>query len=185
MKKSSVVLIFFSAIVLSCGNPQVTQQLDAAETVMGEHPDSALAIIRAIDTLSLKTRSVAARYSLLRAMALDKNYIDTTDISIIRPAVEYYSRRGTASEMMRAFFYRGVISANRGEDDEAMRYYLLALKDSAKVADDHYKELVNSAISDIFSRNNNPEQELLYTQDALRYYPFLQAQDRRLKGKRP
>lgn len=169
MKKSSVVFIFLSVIVLSCGNPQVTQQLDAAEAVMGERPDSALAIIRSIDTLSLKTRPVAARYSLLHAMALDKNYIDTTDISIIRPAVEYYARHGTAFEMMRAFFYCGVISANRGEDDEAMRYYLLALKDSAKVADDHYKELVNSAISDIFSRNNNPEQEMLYTQDALRY----------------
>ena len=168
MKKRRFVL-FLSAFVLSCGNPHLSQQLDMAEAVMIEHPDSALAIIKTIDTLSLKTRSMAARYALLHTMALDKNFIDTTDMSVIRPALEYYSRHGSPSEKMKAFFYRGVISANQGEDNEAMRYYLLALEDSAKVADNHFKELVTSAMSDIFSRNYNPEQELIYTQDALKY----------------
>ena len=97
MKKRRFVL-FLSAFVLSCGNPHLSQQLDMAEAVMIEHPDSALAIIKTIDTLSLKTRSMAARYALLHTMALDKNFIDTTDVSVIRPALEYYSSRHCFSQ---------------------------------------------------------------------------------------
>ncbi len=50
-----------------------------------------------------------------------------------------------------------------------MYYYLLSLEDSSRIVDYHYKELINSAISDIFSRNHNGEQELQYAIDALRY----------------
>ena len=37
-----------------------------------------------------------AKYALLRSMALDKNYIDVADDSLINVAVEWYSRRGDA-----------------------------------------------------------------------------------------
>lgn len=70
---------------------------------------------------------------------------------------------------MRANFYHGRIYSNKGEDDSAMNYYQLSLEDSADVSDNHYKALVNSSISDIFSRNHNEEQELKYSKDALRY----------------
>ncbi len=87
--------------LLSCGNRAVSAQLDDIESYIQERPDSALAAIEAIDTNSLSTRALAAKYSLLYAMALDKNYIDTTDLSIIEPAVNYYMRHGGASPRVR------------------------------------------------------------------------------------
>ena len=143
--------------------------MNDVESYIQERPDSALKVLRTVSQKSLGTKALKAQYSLLYATALDKNYIDTTDLSVIIPAVEYYAKYGTPSQKMKAFFYQGCIYYNRGEDEHAMQNYLRALEDSAKVADNHYKELVNSAISDLYSKNYHDEQELQYTLDALRY----------------
>ena len=153
----------------SCRNNQTRAVLDSVDSFIQERPDSALAVLRSIPQSRLSTKKLRAHYSLLHAIALDKNYIDTTDLAIILPASEYYSRKGSPTERMKAHYYHGGIYANRGEDDRAMYYYLLALKDSSLVDDARIKELTNSAISVVFSRNHNNEQELQYALDALRY----------------
>lgn len=163
-------LIVFALVVSSCAiNHQTRDDLDIVESIIHESPDSALKILNHIDCKHLKTKKIQARYSLLYTSAIDKNYIDTTDLSVLLPAYEFYSKHGTPTEKMKTYFYQGRIHSNRGEDDRAMYYYMLAFEDSSKVSDNHYKELVNSAVSDIFSRNRNDEQELKYSIDALRY----------------
>ena len=170
MKLRILILAAIALLPLvSCGNRAVSAQLDDIESYIHERPDSALAILQAIDKQNLTTRSLKAKYAVLYSATLDKNYIDTTDLSIIEPAVSYYRRHGSADEKMRAYFYQGRVHYNRKEDNEAMNSFLLALQDSSRAADNHYKDLVNSAISDIFSRNHNYEQELEYTATALRY----------------
>ena len=170
MKLRSLIFAAIALLpLLSCGNGAVSAQLDDIESYIHERPDSALAILQAIDKQDLATRSLKAKYAVLYSAALDKNYIDTTDLSIIEPAVNYYRRHGSADEKMRAYFYRGRVHYNRKEDNEAMNSFLMALQDSSHAVDNHYKDLVNSAISDIFSRNHNYEQELEYTAAALRY----------------
>lgn len=168
--KRTLSFLLFAIVACSCViNHQTKDVLDSVDSIIQEKPDSALRVLGSLSPDDLGTRELQARYSLLYATALDKNYIDTTDLSVIRPAFEYYSKHGTPVQKLKTFFYQGRIYANRGEDDRAMYYYLLALEDSSRVVDNHYKELVNSAISDIFSRNHNKEQELLYAIDALRY----------------
>lgn len=154
---------------VSCSSRQAILTLDDVESYIQERPDSALKVLNELNRELLSTNELRAKFSLLYSTALNKNYIDTTDLSIIQPAVDFYSKHGTPDEKMKAYFYHGCFHANRGEDDRAMHDYQLALEDSSKVSDNHYKELVNSAISDIFSRNNNPEQELAYAKDALHY----------------
>ncbi len=165
--------ILFPAVLaltlFSCENRQVGALLDNVETLIQEHPDSSLSILESMAEDALSSRELKARHSLLYATALDKCYVDTTDLGIVLPAFDYYSKHGTPIQKMRTYFYQGRIYANRGEDDKALHYYLLALEDSSRVDDNHYKELVNSAISDVFSRSHYRELELQYAQDALRY----------------
>ena len=61
------------------------------EAIIDERPAEALSIISEIDSIALTGRAVKAKYSLLQAMALDKNYIDTADTRVVRPAVDWYS----------------------------------------------------------------------------------------------
>ena len=53
-------------------------ELEDIESYIQPRPDSALAAMRSIDTTGLNTGELRAKYSLLYAMALDKNYIDAT-----------------------------------------------------------------------------------------------------------
>ena len=71
------------------------RQMDAAESLMESHPDSALAILDSIPGSEVKGRETEARYALLMSMALDKNYIDTTDLKVLQPAIDYYPEHGT------------------------------------------------------------------------------------------
>jgi len=64
--------------------------MNSAEDVMWTRPDGASATLETIDTLRLRTESQRARFSLLYIMALNRNWIDTTDLHLILPAVSYY-----------------------------------------------------------------------------------------------
>ena len=85
-------LLLAALFLASCANHQTAATLNDVETYIQARPDSALATICAIDTTTLTTRSLRAHYALLHAMALDKNWIDTTDVNVVMPAVVYYDR---------------------------------------------------------------------------------------------
>ena len=81
------IIILIIGISTGCsGNKTVESQLSRAEQVMQSLPDSALRIIENIDTDDISRRSTRARYALLYSQALDKNYIDQTNDSLIRIA---------------------------------------------------------------------------------------------------
>ena len=89
----AVSVILFSVImsVAGCGSPKhVDKSLDDAESLMESRPHSALTILESMDMLDLKGKRERARYALLKSMALDKNYVDTTAFDILQPAIDHY-----------------------------------------------------------------------------------------------
>ncbi|MDD7710579.1 MAG: hypothetical protein PUJ46_03320 [Alistipes sp.] len=133
--------------------------LQDVETYIQERPDSALRVLRKVDSLTLNTKSLRARYSLLFAMALDKNYIDTTALSILEPTVAYYERLGSPQDKMLSCYYLGRIYANRKDYPNAVIFYSQALRESS--ADDYYhKGLAYEALANAYSASFNTEEEL-------------------------
>lgn len=111
-----VPLLVISLIiaVAGCGGSQgISDSLDIAERIIEDRPDSALIVINSIDTSDLKKKSQKARYALLKSMALDKNYVDTTTFDILQPAIDYYLEKGTPDEKLRTYYYQGRIYQNR------------------------------------------------------------------------
>ena len=106
-------------------------RLDLADNLMESRPDSALTVLSSIDTTNLADDGEKARYALLMSMALDKNYIDTTNFDILQPAIDYYPTHGTPDEKLRTFYYQGRIYQNASNFDMAMQSFLKAddLKD--------------------------------------------------------
>lgn len=151
----------------SCGNREAGRVMDSAEDVMWTRPDSALAALESIDTLSLKVKAQRARYSLLYTMALDRNWIDTTDLRIIQPAVSYYERHGSKDDKMCLYYYLGSIQFNRGELLSAIRSFIQAKEFSESTADYTFRGLILSAISDIYARNNSYSENILYSEEAI------------------
>ena len=113
--------------VLSCvDDSAVVEELDWAEAVMEEHPDSALALLDTLDRSRLRTRGAKARHALLYSQALDKNWIDLSTDSIIKPAVKYYARHGSPDDRLKAQYYLGRIYQNAGDNESAMRCFVNA-----------------------------------------------------------
>ena len=148
-----------SFLLVSCDNRQTKSLLQDVETYIQERPDSALRVLRSVDPLMLNTKSLHARYSLLFAMALDKNYIDTTALSILEPTVAYYEKFGSPKDKMLSYYYLGRIYSNRKDYPNAVIYYLQALRESS--ADDYYhKGLAYEALANAYSASFNNEEEL-------------------------
>ena len=149
-------------LLASCASRRTAATLDDVETYIQFSPDSALAIIRTIDTTTLTTRSLRAHYALLHAMALDKNWIDTTDVGVVMPAVEYYAKHGTADEKMKAYYYLGRIHANRGDNNGAILAYTLAEDASKESKDESFKGVLDMSLSWLYSHAHQIDVALEY-----------------------
>lgn len=164
MLRLSFFLFIAISMLASCGSRQTAATLDDVETYIQTRPDSALAAIRAIDTTTLTTRSLRAHYALLHAMALDKNWIDTTDVNVVMPAVEYYGRHGSDEQKAKAYYYLGRIQQNAGNLPEASISLLKAEKKVESLDDMDFKSMVFITLSTIYSQSHLHEEALRYTE---------------------
>lgn len=164
MRMISALAALLLLCAMGCGNhTAVKGVLDSAEAIMNERPDSALVLLENIDSAAVRGRATAARYSLLLSMALDKNVIDTADISIILPAVRYYERRGDDLSKARTFFYYGRVLQN-GNDNEAALEAVSKAELYADRTDDLY---LQGLIADCKGRIYESSDEL---DEALQHY---------------
>lgn len=151
----------------SCANKLVMRDLSDIESFIDENPDSAMTALTSIDTCRLSKDKVKAKYHLLLAMALDKNYIDTTDAGVIMPAVEYYDRHGSKEDRMKSLFYLGRIQSNAGNYSDAMVSQLKAKSCADEVDDTYWKAMSASAIGNTYNLNMCASGELQWMKEAL------------------
>lgn len=151
-----------SFLLVSCDNRQTKSLLQDVETYIQERPDSALRVLRKVDSLTLNTKALRARYSVLFAMALDKNYIDTTALSILEPTVAYYEKFGSPKDKMLSYYYLGRIYSNRKDYPNAVIFYSQALRESSEY-DYYHRGLIYAASADAYNASFNDEEELRNT----------------------
>ena len=123
--------IFVVSIVFLCqacrqNTADVEQCLDAVEDLMIERPDSALSILDNISIEQVSSRKDRARYALLYTQAKDKNFIDETDIKLIREAKEYYDDSNDIKSKFLSLYYYGRILCNNGNYPHAIIAYTQA-----------------------------------------------------------
>jgi len=148
-------------------NKEAKRIMDTADAVMWTRPDSSLVALESIDTLSLRTKTQRARYSLLYTMALNRNWIDTTDLRVIQPAVTYYERHGSKDDKMKMYYYLGTVQHNAGNLEDAIANYVRSMEYSSESDNLIFRGLIASAVSDLYSQNHNYSAGLNYAKDAL------------------
>lgn len=137
MRQLYLIHIFALCLLfVGCGhNSEIDRQMDAAEGLMLSAPDSSLLILDRIYVGDLSDKKQKARYALLKSMALDKNYIDTTTFDVLQPAIDYYLDHGTPDEKLRTYYYEGRIHQNAERNEEAMRSFLKGLDLNGEITD--------------------------------------------------
>ena len=169
LQRALVALVAVLALV-ACGLPSAVADLDAADSLMERRPDSALALLRQVDTLRLTSAHDRARYAMLLSMALDKNYIDLKDFRVLQPALDYYERHGTPTEQLRTFYYQGRIYDNAGYMSKALQTYLKALERGEQSGDVYTKARACFAQIEPYMELNAFDQAIAAARQALAYY---------------
>lgn len=172
-------LVVALTLLIACGSTprsHTTAVLDDVETYINERPDSALAVLRQLDSADApRGAAQRARLALLHSMALDKCYIDLQTDSILAPAVAYYERHGTPDEQLRTQYYLGRLQYNAGDYQEAIVTYTEALELSGKATDPKYIGFVNQAIADTYTASFLREEADSFLEQA--YHAFLAVPD--------
>lgn len=153
----------------SCGRHQAELVLEDVETYIQDRPDSALAVLETIDTNSLGTKALSAKYSLLQAMALDKNYIDTADIRVIKSAVDHYRKHGPDLYLAKALYYQGRIFMNGRRFPEALLSFDEAHLVAEECEDYYYLGKISMAQAVVYNWQYNNEAEIDFSRKAVEY----------------
>ena len=152
MRNKSFRFYFVVVIMLllqSCGDSEIYKQLSDVDSFIRQRPDSALAVLRQIDTTLISSVRDRAYYGLMYQMALDKNKIDTTDTRIIAPSVAYYDKHGTPDQRMLAYFYLGRVLYNAERWTESVEAYMESIYEEEKVHDRRTLALAYNDIAEV------------------------------------
>ena len=154
-----IYLIVAAAICVCCTSLNVRKSLEDVESYIMERPDSALAVLDSIDRSLLSTDQSKAHHALLYAMALDKNFIDVSDDSIARVAVNYYSKNGSDRHYARSLYYLGIAYYYQGAYDKAILEFTKA-EEIAKKCDSLYWGMTKTFQANAHKITYNEKQEL-------------------------
>lgn len=146
---------------------QLTTTFDDVESYINERPDSALAVLQAVDSTALSTRALRARYSLLRTLAVDKCYEDITIPGLLDPAISWYEHHGSADERMKTLYFQGRVAQLGGDQKKAAVYYSRAEENAAVVMDKHMLGILYLAEASVFDSVHNMEKAAEYTEKGL------------------
>ncbi len=170
MRQGTFLLGVFICMFYCCHGPEnpetgkSIQAMNRAEQLMPTAPDSALALLHTINENCLPNPGERARFSLLHSILLDKNCIDLTTDSVIRPAMEYYSRNGEREERAKMYYYLGRIYENAKRTKDAVKAFIQAEK-LAGEEDNYFKGLIYGSMGRLYKSQDSSEEALkMFTQ---------------------
>lgn len=174
MKRISLfysLIISLCLLISSCNHGSVTTSiLSEAEKVMTEYPDSALKLLQSIPNPEGLTGKAQADYALLYSQALDKNYIDTANDSLIQVAVNYYQDRSDTKARFYTYYYLGRVHVNGNRLDQATLAFMNAEQEVEALGDDYAAGLLYRQMGYIFREYYDFPKALECYQQATHYF---------------
>lgn len=170
---AALAVCFGVTIMCGCdgGRGKATDAaLASAEELMEERPDSALAVLCAIDSTAIDNAGRRALHGLLMAEARYKNFIDETDDSIIAASAAYFGRKGDDRRLMRARFIQAKIQFNNSDYTHSIVSALKAEKLAKQDSDNLYLARIYEHMGLTYLRNHNVDAQLPYVYKAYECY---------------
>ena len=142
-------------------------ELERAEAVMFDHPDSALRILESMPMPTDKEQH--ALWCLLVTQAKYKQYLPIPSDSLIRIAYDYYKPTDDARCKAMSALYMGTINYQLRKAEEAQAFYLEAATEVEKTSDFKLGYLIMSGLGNLYLFRNLPDEALEACQTAYEY----------------
>ena len=150
------VIILHSILIISGCNGNKTAdklmpELEQAEKVMFDHPDSSLHILESMEVPSSRTdKENHALWCLLTSQAQVKLIMNISSDSLVRIAYNYYKPTDNARRKAMSALYMGDINYDLGNIEEAMQYYLEGKTEVEKTDDYKTGYLIMSSLGMLY-----------------------------------
>ena len=183
--KITIFIVFFLAagLLMGCGDRKTDQMLSSIDTLMNNHPDSALQILDSLKSEQPHwSKSQRMRYDLLHLKAENKADVLLNSDSIAKQLVNYYERWGSANEKILAYYLLGRCYSDMGDSPRAIDAYQKAVSQAdttAKDSDFHTLSRVYSQMAGVYyeqlllaksiEASNNASHYALLSRDTLNY----------------
>ena len=145
-------------------------ELVQAESVMFDHPDSALHILESMPMPSARwDKENHALWCLLVTQAQYKQMMKIPSDSLVRIAYDYYKPTDNARRKAMSALYMGGLNYNLGNIEESIRFYLEAKTEMEKTNDYKLGYLIMSGLGRIYLYRNLIEYAFEACQSAYNY----------------
>lgn len=167
----ALIVVMVGGMFSGCSPSTERRMLDRADSVIEEHPDSALMFLASIDTARLSSPEDRAFYALLITQAYVKNYIPLKSDSLITTAVNYYQLNDADSRrMMRAYFYQAQARHDCQLFPEAIVPVRMSRQMAIEFDDDYWRAKSAELIADIYGQTFCIDKRAVYRKEAIDYY---------------
>lgn len=162
-----------AVVMSSCHRNRVAQDvLNRADSMMEEHADSAMSLLRRDSVVFLRaTQQLRMAYILSKTEAEDKLYITHRSDSAMQLAVKYFDRHGTALQRTRAWYLLGRVYCDMLLYGNALAALnaALAVPSDADPAVCRYKARASSWAGSVYEGKNLHKDALRYNKMAYDY----------------
>ncbi len=173
MKPNAVTCLLLIACVwnllFGCSHRKAVPlpELEQAEAVMFEHPDSALHILQRMPKPTDKEQH--ALWCLLMTQAECKQLLPVSSDSLIRIAYDYYKPTGDARRKAMSALYMGIVNYKLRKAEEAQIFYLEASAEVEQTSDYKLGYLIMYRLGELYLYRDLTDYALEACQKALDY----------------
>lgn len=157
------MVLLFTGFSCTMQSAKVEPLLQNVDTLIEEHPDSALVLLNEIPEAHRLKKSVYYEYFLLLIQAKDKSYKDITSDTLIFNIQKYYANKNDIEKAALATFYCGRILQEQRNYEKALQTYIGAEKYLKQSKNENLKGLFQSAIGQVYDK------QLLHEKAAVHY----------------
>ena len=165
-----ILLALTGAVLTGCTPASTREALARADSIMAAAPDSALAILDALDPATLNSDEKMARYALLRSQATHKAYLPLDNDSLIGLAVDYYTSSGDEVSLIKSFYYQGVTYSTLGNYEKAVKSAMHSRELARSIHADEWHARASELLADIMNHAYMWDEAIRYSSEAVRHY---------------
>ena len=179
MKRTLGLTLLLFATLFSCMRQEkpLPAELSRAESVMWEHPDSALSILRSMPQSSLSSGKNYATWALLLAQARDKVYGKRLPDSLNIPfsdkldqdAMDYFEKEDDLKRMAQAYYYKGQLLEDQKKLTEAIPLFLKSKDIMTRLDEPLFTYLICQSLGNTYRYQDLYEESLVQLKDAYQY----------------
>ncbi len=170
---ATLLSIILLTILFSCSsnkeNTTLCPELAHVDSIMYQHPDSALKLLETMPVPAASDRLDHATWCLFLTQARYKNFLTQSSDSLINIAFDYFMAQDDPQRKAMVWYYKGILNDEWDNKEEALSYYLEANKYLEMTNDYQLGYLINIGIGNIYAYRQLSDYAKTYFEAANRY----------------